>query len=159
MSTPLVPFTPGQKALAANGDAYEVNIGNLYQDAQGKKFRLCKATAALTTMGRALVASAGSSGLPTFIVTTTTTAADPLAIGGCVAAQVDLAAGDYFLVQTGGFGELISAAAIAAGAAIGASTTAKKVDDATMTAAGTIAVALEAATGADENVAVRFSVD
>jgi hypothetical protein len=150
---------PGEVGKAANGDAYEANLGNLYFGAQGKKYRLCKAAAALATMGRALVGSAGSSGLPTFIVNTTTTAADPLGIGGCVSTQVDIAIGDYFLVQTGGYGELISAAAIVLGASVGASTTAKKVDDATMTDGGTTAVALESAAGADENVAVRFIRD
>ena len=150
-------ISPGGSASSTFGDLYESNLGKIY-DIDGNRWKIVKASGALTSMGRALVASAGSSGLPTNIVTTTTTAANPLAIGFCHSSQVDLADGDYFLVQGSGYGEGISAAAIAAGAAVGASTTAKKIDDATMTAGGTVAVALESASAADENVAIRITI-
>ena len=150
-------LSPGDKASSTYADLYDVNLGRVYL-IDGKRWMIVKATGALTTMGRAVVASATSGGLPTYSVSTTTTAADPYVIGVCHSSQVDLAAGDYFLVQGSGYAEVISAAAIAAGVAVGASTTAKKCDDATMTAAGTVGVALESAAGADENVAVRLSL-
>lgn len=150
-------LSPGEKGLAAYSNLYTPNLGRIYT-INGARWMIVKATGALTTMGRALVASATSGGLPTYSVSTTTTAADNYAIGVCHSSQVDLAAGDFFLVQGSGYAEVISAAAIAANVAIGSSTTAKKCDDATMTAAGTIGVALESAAGADENVAVRLSL-
>jgi hypothetical protein len=131
----------------------EVNLGKRVL-VNGKEYVLVKAAASLTTMGRATVASATSGGLPTFAVNTSTTAADPYVVGVCDSTQVDIASGSYFLVQARGYAEVISAAAIAAGASVGCSTTAKKCDDATMTNGGTVGYALESAAGADENVAV-----
>ena len=157
MSATSPPMLPGEKGLAANASSYAKNLGRTWE-VDGGEWMLVKAAAALTTMGRAVLASATSGGLPTYIVNTTTTAADPYVIGVCKSTQVDLASGDFFLVQRRGYAEVISAAAIAAGAAVGASTTAKKCDDATMTAAGTVGVALESAAGADESVAVRLNM-
>lgn len=157
MNTNALGITPGGKGLAAYADQYQVNLGRIYT-INGARWMVVKATGALTTMGRAIVASAVSGGLPTYSVSTTTTVSDNYAIGVCSSAQVDLAAGDFFLVQGSGYAEIISAAAIAANVAVGASTTAKKGDDATITAAGTIGVALESAAGVDENVAVRLNL-
>lgn len=159
MSATSPPFTPGGKALAATTNAaalYGANLGKRWT-VDGADYVLVKAAAALTSMGRAVVASATSGGLPTYIVNTTTTAFDPYAVGVFRSDQVDLASGDFALVQVSGYAEVISAAAIAAGAGVGASTTAKKCDDASLTVGGTIGAALEAAAGADENVAVLLT--
>lgn len=144
-------ISPGEKGLAANGTLYASNLGRIYT-INGARWMVVKAAGALTTMGRAVVASATTGGLPTYIVSTTTTASDPYTIGVCHSSQVDLAAGDYFLVQGSGFAEVISAAAIATSVAIGASATAKKCDDASITGGG-IGTSCEAAAAGDENVA------
>lgn len=149
-------LTPGQVASASYADLYDVNLGRIYT-INGARWMIVKAAGALTTMGRAIVASATSGGLPTYTVSTTTTANDPYVVGVCHSSQVDIAAGEYFLVQGSGFAEIISAAAIAASVAIGSSTTAKKGDDASITGGG-IGTSLESAAGADENVAVNLTI-
>jgi hypothetical protein len=151
-------IAPGEKGLAANGTLYASNLGRIYT-IDGNRWKIVKAAGALTTMGRATVAaSSASSGIPTNVATTSTTASDPLVLGVCHSSQVDLATGDYFLVQGSGYAEVISAAAIAVGVAVGCSTTAKKVDDATILAAGAIGAVLELASAGDENVAIRLNL-
>lgn len=155
MASMTVPFATGSSALAAYSTVLSVNLGRMWI-VNGAAWRLVKAAAALTTMGRAVVVSALSGGLPTFSVNTTTTADNHLVVGVFPSNQVDLASGDFALVQCSGYGEVISAAAIADGAAVGTSTTAKKCDDASITVKGTIGYVLESAAGADENVGIRF---
>lgn len=158
MANYTLPCEPGNTiatANAGNPGVIAALLGKTYVK-DGKTYRFVKAAGTLTSLGRKALVSAQSGGLPTYSVTTSTTANDYTVIGGCVATQANVVAGDGLLVQIGGFGELLSAAAIAAGAPIGCSTTAGKVDDATITEGGSMAIALEAAAGADENVGCRF---
>lgn len=149
------PFQPGSKGLAANNSVYQGNLGRSWI-VDGAAWRLVKTANALTSCGRFCLVTAVSGGLPTWIVDTTTSANNKLVIGVLKSTQVNLAAGDYCLVQVSGFAEVISAAAIADKAAISTSTTAGKADDATSTVGDTFAYALESAAGADEAVAVRI---
>lgn len=156
-NTNTLGISPGGSASASFSNLYTPMLGRIYT-IDGNRWKIVKAAGALTTMGRAVVvASSASSGIPTSVVTTTTTANDPLAVGVCHSSQVDLASGDFFLVQGSGYAEVISAAAIAASVAIGTSTTAKKCDDASITGGG-IGTSLESAAGADENVAVKLTI-
>lgn len=157
MSANSAPFALGSSGLAANASVYNTNLGRQWM-INGANWRLVKATAAMTTTAvrYSPLVTALSGGLPTYAVATSTTAADYLAIGFGKSDQVALAAGDFFLVQTSGFTEATSAAAIAAGALIGTSTTAGKIDDATITAPTAMGVALESAAAADELVGIRI---
>lgn len=158
MANYTLPCEPGDTiatANAGNAGVIAALLGKTYVK-DGKTYRFVKTAAALTSMGRRAYVSAQSGGLPTYAINTTTTANDYTVIGGAVADQADTASGDGLLLQIGGFGELRSAGAIAAGAPVGTSTTAGEVDDATITEGGSMAVALESAAGADESVGVRF---
>ncbi len=155
----ILPFAVGKSDAST---ALAASLGNLYE-VDGKIYRLCKngASDILTAAQKTLV-TALSSGVPTWVVTTTTTANSWLAAGvvpvgqvGTGATSTTLVAGDYFLLQVSGACKVISAAAIADGGLIGTSTTAGKVDDLGVSAGvGTIGVALEAAAAADENTDV-----
>lgn len=149
------PFAPGASSLAANASLMADLLGKKWI-VDGADWRMVKAAGALTSMGRAVVVSAESSALPTWICTTSTTASDDAWVGVCKSTQVDLATGDFFLVQCSGTCEMISAAAIADGAVVGCSTTAKKVDDASIVLGGIMGYARESAAGADENIAVSM---
>lgn len=155
MSASSPPFQPGEKGLAAYDTEYSVNLGKKWT-VDGNDWVMCKTGGALTSCGNFTLVTAVSSGLPTFVVNTTTTASEQLLAGVLHTDQVDLASGDFCLVQVSGHCNTISAAAITSDAAIGTSTTAGKVDDATITAGGTLGIALEAASGADELVATRL---
>lgn len=155
MSASSPPIAPGSKGLAAYDSVYEVNLGKKWT-VDGNDWRLCKTGGALTSCGSFALVTAVSSGLPTYVVNTTTTASEQLIVGVLHEDQVDLASGDYCMVQCSGYCNTISAAAIASDAAIGTSTTAGKVDDATITVGGTLGYALESAAGADELVATRL---
>ena len=156
MASASPPLFPGQKGLATFANDYSRNLGR-YWIINGAAWRMVKAAAALTSITRATLVSAISGGLPTYVVNTTTTASDVNVMGVCSSVQVDLAIGDFFLIQCGGFTEVISAAAIASSGLVGTSTTAKKCDDLGIAAGvGQFAVALEAAAGVDEFVGVRL---
>ena len=154
-STNALGIAPGGKGLAAYNTLYSVNLGRIYE-IDGAHWRLVKTSTSLTSCGRFAVVSAVSGGLPTYAVTTTTTANNVLVTGVLHADQVDLASGDFCLVQVSGYAEVVSAAAIGAKGAITTSTTAGKCDDLTATVGDTFGYALESAAGADENVAVRL---
>lgn len=156
MSAWNIPIAVGTKSTFAG---HASDLGNVYQIG-AKSYIMCKAAGTIASAGRKALASAldSTTKLPTYAMSTTTTANDETVLGVCDASQVDLAAGDFFLLQCAGPAEVISAAAIAAHDLIGSSTTAGKCDDASVTAGvGAIGVALEAAAGADENVAVLLS--
>jgi hypothetical protein len=163
MSANTLPLPIGQVFRPAEFDANSSlvkallnNLGYKYTH-KGAEYRLVKAAANLATPGRRIVTSAldATSKLPTWVVGTTTTANDPAVVGVIPADQVAILADDLYLVQISGAAEIVSAAAIAAGVLVGSSTTAGKGDDATIGAGvGAIGVSLEAAAGADENVAV-----
>lgn len=148
-------ISPGGLGLAAYASLYKDNLGRVYE-IDGAHWRLVKTSSSLTSCGRFVVVTAVSGGLPTYAVTTTTTANNKLVVGVLHADQEDLASGDFCLVQVSGFAEVVSAAAIADKAALTTSTTAGKADDATATVGDTFGYALESAAGADENVACRL---
>lgn len=164
MSANTLPLPPGAIFRPSRFDtnsslrkAFNTDLGRIYTE-NGKRYVLCKAAGALSAPGGKLVVTAldTTSKLPTWVVDTTTTANNHLAVGIIPRTLTEaLAAGDIFLVQLSGPAEVISAGAITAGGLIGSSTSAGKVDDATVTAGvGAVGVALEAAAGADEIVAV-----
>jgi hypothetical protein len=157
MSANNAPFALGSSGLAANAATYSVNLGRQWM-INGAMWRLLKAATAKTAAEARYspFVSAVSGGLPTYVVDTTTGAGSYLGAGFGKSDQVALAAGDFFLGQTSGYGEATSAAAIAAGAMIGTSTTAGKIDDAGITAPLMMGISLESAAAADELVAIRI---
>lgn len=158
MANYTLPCEPGQTIPAANtGNPGVITAlkGRLYLK-DGKFYRFVKAAAAITSPANKLLTSALSAGKFTYVVNTSTTANDVKIVGGCVTGQASITTDDGFLVQCSGTGDLLSAAAIATDVGIGCSTTAGKVDDATITYVGAAAVSLESAAGADELVGCRF---
>lgn len=158
MSAPNMYLTVGAKAALATNPGLAADLGNLFV-LGSKTYRLVKAAGTLTTIGRAALVTAldGTTKLPTWIVTTTTTANDCTIVGVCDSTQVNVVVDDFLLIQVAGPAEVISAAAIVASKLVGTSTTAKKCDDASVVAGeGQFAISLESAAGADENVAVRL---
>jgi hypothetical protein len=157
ISQGILPIPVGKASQATD---LATQLGRLFETADGKIYRLVKAAADIATAARfAVVTAVTAGGLPTWLVNTTTTANNYLAVGVVPAGQVGtgstattLLAGDYFLVQASGVATIVSAGAIAAGALVGTSTTAGKVDDASIGAGiGAIGVALLAASAGDEN--------
>lgn len=157
MAANSAPFAPGSSGLAANLAVYATNLGRQWM-INGANWRLVKSTGALTAaeVRYAPLVTTLVSGAPSYLAARTTDAASYLGVGFGKSDQVALAANDVFLVQTSGYGEATSADAIAAGAMIGTSTTAGKIDDATITAPTMMGVALESAAAADELVAIRI---
>lgn len=158
MSNNVLPMPVGSSVSNASlasllGQVYKVESAN-----GTKTYRLAKAAAEITSPARKLVVSALSTGLPTWSCNTTTAAAAQP--GGLIPSThtTTIASGAYFLLQTGGPAEAISAAAIAANVSIGSSTTAGKADDATITGGG-IGYSLESAAAGDENVGCWLTVD
>ena len=91
------------------------------------------------------------------------TAAAELAgvVAGVAPAALDavaLANGDYFLLQRGGYAEVATAAAVAAGKALAVHSTAGKVDDTTVTFETTMCYAQEAA-GAAATITARLALN
>ncbi len=156
MSANNAPFALGSSALASNASTYNTNLGRQWM-INGANWRLVKSTGALTAaeVRNSPLVTTLVSGVPTYLAARTTGAASYLGVGFGKSDQVALAAGDFFLVQTSGYCDATSADAIAAGAMVGTSTTAGKIDDATITAPTMMGIALEAAAAADEAVAIR----
>jgi len=160
MSFNTLPLKLGQVSTSASlagilGQAFRVD------DPDGvlgtRVFVLVKAGASLSSPSRKTVVSAldATSKQPTWVVDTSTTASASCAmVIPTDYGSTTIASGAYFLAQAKGVAEVISAAAIAAGVAIGCSTTAGKCDDASIVGAGILGNSLESAAGADENVAV-----
>ena len=119
------PFIPGQSASALYDKSYAINLGRKWIF-EGADWRLVKAAVALTSMANAAVVSAEVVGVPTYVGNTTTTAGDRTFVGVCATGQVDLAIGDYFLVQVSGTPLMIADAAIATDVALATSATAKR---------------------------------
>lgn len=137
------------------------DLGNVYEAEDGKAYRLVKAGANIASAAKKALVTALSSAAPTWVVDTTTTANDHLAAGlvpsgiNTISDTADrLDSGDYFFVQVSGHATAISAAATDEGALVGTSTTAGKVDDASIDGAGAIGVALKDASVADEDLEV-----
>lgn len=150
-----LPFPIGQTSTNASNAAL---LGSRYEQKTTvgiKTFVLVKAAAQLATPTRFAVVSALSGGLPTWNVNYSTTAGAGPALVISTDYTSTIASGAYFLAQIAGPAEIVSAAAIAAFALVGTSTTSGKCDDATITG-GSIGYALEAAAGVDENVGVML---
>ncbi len=160
-NNPNFPFT-GVSDDAGLAD----QVGQVQWDAAaGKAYRLVVASANIAAAVKKTVVSALSSGDLTWSCTTTTTAAlsnvagvipATLTTTSSTSGQID--SGQYFWVQVSGTAVTISAAAVALAAAVGTSTTAGKIDDATMTVGGTMGYALETAAGADEDLYIRLAL-
>lgn len=154
---------PFPVASASSDTGLAADLGKLYF-ANGKVYRLVKAGASIATAATKVVITALSSGAPTWAVNTTTSANLHTVAGvipegqvGTGATSTTLASGDYFLLQVSGPAKVIAAAAIADGGLVGTSTTAGKVDDATVAAGvGAMGVALEAAANADDVIDVML---
>lgn len=149
--------TPFPVGTASTDAELAADLGNVYW-VGAKAYRLVKAAAALSGARYMTLVTAVSSGVRTWACTTSTTANDPLVAGVVPATQVDslgaagLLSGDYFLIQVSGSCKGISAAAIAASVPVGTSTTAGKIDDASITAGvGAMGVSDESASAGDEN--------
>lgn len=128
-------------------------LGNVFWS-QGKAYKLVKAAADIATAAAKVVVTAVSSGVPTWVVNTTTTADNGLAAGFIPANQVgstgttSVLSGDYFLVQVSGPGKgIINGASVAVGTALSTHTDAGEIDTVTAATAAklgsTIAVLLE----------------
>lgn len=153
MSAFAPPFQPGDYSTNA---AHGADLGFVYRVGQ-RTFVVCKAAAALASPANKCVASAldATTKKMTYVVDTSTTAADKASVGIVppeYTATIPINA--YYLVQIGGPCEVISAAAIAAGVAVGTSTTAGKCDDASAVAGNELGTSLESAAAADELVGV-----
>lgn len=149
MSSPAFDVT---KAVASTDGFPAADLGNVVF-ADGKAYRLVQAAGTLAA--KQIVVTALSSGVPTWVVNTTTTANSHLAAGVVPDGHQGAAANEYLYVQVSGPAKVISAAAIADGGLIGTSTAAGKADDATVAAGvGAIGVALEAAGAADADTDV-----
>jgi hypothetical protein len=152
------PFPIG---TASTATSLAADLGKVYYW-NGNAYRLVKAGATITTAASYTLVTALSSGVPTWAVNTTTTAnlwtvagVVPAGQTGTGATTTSLISGDYFLIQISGPTKCISAAAIADGGLVGTSTTAGKVDDASVTAGvGAMGVALEAAADVDITIDV-----
>ena len=156
MPNTVLPFSLGQ---ASTSGVYANLLGQEFVDctsANGPRtFVVVKLAAALAAPARKVVVSAISGGFATFVVNTTTTAG--VGPGYVIPAEYTstIPIDSYILAQVKGPAEVLSAAAVAAFALVGTSTTAGKADDATITGAA-IGYATEAAAGADENMGVML---
>lgn len=155
MAANAAPFAIGSSGLAINAAVYNANINRQWM-INGAAWRLGKAGAALATPSRQTLVTTLSGGLPTGTLNTTAIADNFLVYGVCRAGQVALALGDFVLVQTSGYTETISSAAIAAGAVLATSATAGQVVTGAAGVGGHFAIALEAAAGAGEFVGSRL---
>ncbi len=147
---------------ASTNAAHAADLGKVFWNG-GKAYRVVKAANAITAAAGKILVTALSSGEPTYVVDTTTTANSTLVAGIVPQGQVGstgttgLIAGDYFVVQVSGPAKALSAATIAINGLIGTSTTAGKVDDASVTAGvGACGTALEAASAADQTIDVNL---
>jgi hypothetical protein len=156
MYAPPFPIGTASTATALAADLGKVYFWN------GNGYRLVKASTTIALAASQVLVTALSSGVPTWAVTTTDTAnlwtvagVVPVGQTGTGATTTSLISGDYFLIQISGPTKCVSAAAIANGGLVGTSTTAGKVDDASVTAGvGAMGVALEAAADVDITIDV-----
>ncbi len=126
------------------------DLGNVFWEGKNA-YRVVKAAADITTPAGFVVVTALSTGLPTWSVNTSTTANDYLVAGVIPTTYTaTIASGSYFVIQVAGPCTAVSAAAITVGTLVGCSTTAGKIDDASITAGvGAIGIATLVAAGAD----------
>jgi hypothetical protein len=130
MSATILPLAPGTYTSdpSAQGTFTAADLGKVY-DSGLNRYRLVKAAALLTNPQNGVVATALSSGVPTWSVNSTTTAQD-LGTAGLVPSLINGAAtgtipsGAYFLIIIAGPATAIASAAITAGQNLITSTTA-----------------------------------
>lgn len=102
----------GDTVLAANAANYLADIGNEYL-VGSIKVRFVKATSADTAPARKVKVATVTAGRRTGAVDSTTTANDVNVSGVCLNNQAAFAAGDLFLIQTGGQFEGLSSDTVA----------------------------------------------
>lgn len=121
--TPFPNFLPAVGTASSATDLANL-LGSIYYAADGKVYRLVKASGAIAAAGRKFVVSAVSSGAPTWAVSLDTTAVNAykqkvrlLIPAGQVGSTgtTGLVDGDYFLAQISGPATALCAAALAAG--------------------------------------------
>lgn len=161
MASSIGSLAPGQ--VSTNSDL-ESDLGNVYF-LGNKAYRLVKAAADIASAENKILTTALSSGVPTWSVNTSTTAADAH-VAGIVPSGIDtisstagqLDEGDYFLLQVSGPATAIAAGTgIADNGLIGTSTVAGSVDDAGVTAGVSAAGrANQASTAASQEIAVEL---
>lgn len=137
-----VPIIPVGQASAATNLAS--HLGTRYQKPSGEVYVLCKAAAAIATCASKVLVTAVSSGVPTYVVNTTTSANNGLVMGVVPAGQTGsdgstgLLSGDYFWLQVGGPAKVITiTGSTAIGTGLVTTTTAGKADPVSATYAAT----------------------
>lgn len=129
MASTLLPLQPGTYTLDPTGqNITAADLGNVY-DSLKHRYRLVKASALLTNPQSGVLVSALSSGSPTWVVSSTTTANDFTVVGVCPptingATTGTIPANAFFLVIVQGNTSIVSSAAITAGQFLVTSTTA-----------------------------------
>lgn len=129
MSSTLLPIAVGTYTLDPTQGTFTANdLGKVY-DSGLNRYRLVKAAALLTNPQNGVLASALTSGVPTYVVNSTTTAQDlgtvgvvPATINGATTGNIP--ANAFFLVIIAGPAQVIASAAIVAGQNLTTSTTA-----------------------------------
>ena len=121
MATLTAPITVG---TASANSIHAGDLGKLVFS-EGKMYRVCKSSAAVASAASKFLTSAVTAGVPTWIVSLDTTAANaykqkfrvhvPAGQTGTGTTTTTLAAGDYFLAQVSGPATALCAAALAAG--------------------------------------------
>lgn len=160
--TPFPNFLPAVGTASAATDLAQ-HLGTVYSAADGKVYKLCKASAAMAACASLIVSTELSSGVPTYVVNFAGQSGASIytPVGVIPAGQkgstgtTGLIAGDYFLVQCCGPTKVICATSVALGDAIGATGTAGKGDN-TTTLGLVIGIANEAATANDSTVDITL---
>lgn len=141
LATSLPPLAVGK---ADSATELANSLGRVYEVA-GKRYRLCKASAAIAAAANKVVITAVSGTAPTWNVNVTTTAASPLVAGVIPPGQTGsdgttgLVSGDYFLAQVSGAATpIVVTGALAAGTGLTTVATAGSADAVTATYAAVV---------------------
>jgi len=156
-----LPMRPDEKIATGLADNnFDLLKGSRFRGPKGIVFILVESAGTYTTNSGACWKWTNTD---EFIVRQTEAAGTEYAVGVSAENLPDLLAGDYFLIQApdqeGAVIRMRSSAAISAGALVEPTTVGEIVTDASGTATETLGVALEAATGADELIAVGCYLD
>lgn len=141
-----IPTIPLDKVSTEDEDL--ANIGEKFTTADGKTYKLVKASANIASAAKKAVVYSNTA--LTQVAATDT--ADSGKVAGVIPSDIEtisstsgqIDSGDVFWIQTEGPATVLGAAAIAADAAVGTSTTSGKVDDASITLKGMMGVAYAA---------------
>lgn len=140
-------FGLGSKQSNAEAD-HDANLGQVVRLGR-EVYRFVRAAAQITSPANKLVATALASNVPSWVVNTTTTAADYLAAGIIPNEYTStIEAGDYFWLQVAGPASVIANGIVTAGSLFAAHTDAGEVATTTTYAAGTVGVFTQGGTDA-----------